>query len=254
MAQLVTAPTRNPRTGGIKDVASFIEETRLAGPADSIVWDAVGCDLPSLTRYGCFDRTEPELGEDGQPVRKSGVEPGAGQTFGDPFALYAGVECWIGGDNEGPKFAEQARALLEAGEDRPIEVNLWAWANGGTNAGARASLIAAIAAADAHADRNYVAQPVIILSRENADLAFAAGALARQDDKLVTATGTPVLATSAAPDDRVAAVGAIVVYRTPVTAAVAADRAENRHLAIAESVYAIGVDCDYRAIVTIQAP
>mgnify|MGYP000073568510 CR=1 FL=1 len=54
MAQLVQAPRRQPRLGGIKDVVGeFVEESRLA--VAEIAWEDSGCGMPKPTRAGCYD-------------------------------------------------------------------------------------------------------------------------------------------------------------------------------------------------------
>lgn len=251
MAQLVTAPARKARTGGIKDIVTFTPEDRLGGPADLIVWDAPGCTFPTETRGGCYTLA---LGEDEDAVAKTGVAPGQGQTVVPPFVQYAGVTCWLGGDNEGDTYLTQADALLTAGEDRGVEAKLWDWAAGAEETSAIASLPAAIGAADTHADQSYVGQPVLLISRMNANLAVAAGVLTAKEGVLTTPTGMPVIASSEVPFDQIAVVGAIAVYATPIRAALGRDIRSNVDLAIAERVYSIGVDCDYRHIVTITAP
>lgn len=251
MAQLVTAPVRKARSGGIKDIVTFIEEERLGGPADLIVWDAAGCTFPSETRGGCYTLA---LADGEEAVAKTGVAPGQGQTIAPPFAQYAGVTCWLGGDNEGDTYAAQAASLLQDGEDRGVEAKLWDWATGAEETSTAAALPAAIGAADTHADANYVGQPVLLISRTNANLAVAAGVIAAKEGVLTTPTGMPVIASSQVPSDQIAVVGAIAVYATPIRSALGRDIRSNMDLAIAERVYSIGVDCDYRHIVTITAP
>lgn len=178
--------------------------------------------------------------------------------IGAPFAQYAGVKCYLGGDNDGPSFAEQASALLGQGEDRMIEAKLWAWASGAsTTLTAADSLTAAIAALEEHADATYVGLPVIILSRSAATLAAAEDALVREGGKLYTPNGVPVLATSAVGDDgqdSVAVIGQPAVYASEARSYTGPQLALNQALGLAERVYAVGVDCEFRATIEVTTP
>lgn len=253
----VAPPARKPRSGGIKDiVGSFILEERLTA-TEKVAWEDSGCGLPELTQAGCFDTTF-ELVEGEVPDKTaSGISVVDG--IAPPFAQYAGVECYLGGDNDGPTYSEQAERLLEQGEDRRIEQVLWDWAlaTGTTALTDAADIVAAIGAVEEYADENYVGQPVIILSRATAVAAFAAGAIERDSGRLVTANGNPVLATGAVPDDEqgeVAAVGWPAVYASQMRSYIAPNLRLNRSLGLAERAYAIGVDCAFRVTVGITTP
>jgi hypothetical protein len=240
MAQQVAPPQRRPRAGGIKSIVdAFINEPRLSvvNAAGGIAWEDAGCGLPSTTRAGCYDGVVPAADKVGTgPTQYTSIIP--------PFAQYKGVECYIGGDSDG-SYIDQAKAILEAGEERGVELRLYTWSKGGPAATTN-SLDNAIATVDEHADANYVGLPIIIMSRFDADLAHQSGVLKREDDgRLVTGNGTPVISTSAADNGTISIIG-----WPAVVAAVGMNRAENIELAIAERVYAIGVDCNYRYAVT----
>lgn len=245
MAQLVQAPSRKPRAGGIKDiVGSYVEEGRLGGPA-GIAWEDATCGFPSPTQAGCYDTVTPAADKEFE---------GYGQytSIDDPFALYAGIECWIGGDSEGDTYPVLARTKLEWGEDRALEAALVAWASASTGTVAAADLVAAIGAADEYADANYVGLPVLLLSRAQADAAFAAGALEFINGQLVTANKTPVLSTSAAAGaDGISIIGYPAVYASSILSRETVSPSDNLGRGLAERVYAIGVDCDFRYTVTI---
>lgn len=245
MTELVQAPVRQPRSGGIKDVIpGIIPVERLGGPA-ALAWEDSTCAFPAQTRTGCWD-TEVD------PADKAFDGVSQYTSIAAAFALYGGAECWIGGDSEGKSYAEQAATILEQGEDRAIEAKLVLWAVGAPTPGTAASISAAIGAADKAADADYVGRPVLILPRDLAQGALAAGALVREDGKLVTANGTPVISTSAYDAaDSIAIIGQPAVYGTSVRAADTVSPSENLARAIAERVYAIGVDCGYRHVVNI---
>lgn len=250
MAELVTAPTRKPRSGGIKSVVGeFTLEPRLT--VAGIAWEDAGCGFPHETRAGCYDDVV-------DPEAKEGDGVDQHESIAPPFARYKGVDCFIGGDNVGDSYVDQAKAALEAGEDREVESQLFLWADAVTiTADSGATISEVIAAAEEAADTGYVGQPVLFMSRHDAALAFAEKALVRENGVLVTGNGTPVIASGVFPDNTwgtVFILGAVEVYATPVVAQVAHAFASNHTLAIAERVYAIGVDCDYRAGFALTTP
>ena len=245
MAQLVQAPTRQPRLGGIKQiVGEFISEERLG--ITPIAWEDSGCGLPKQTRATCYDEVVPIADKEFEGV--DGLT-----SIAPAFAQYAGVECFIGGDSVGASYTEQARTLLEQGEDRMVEQVLWDWISDAA-AQTAASPAEAIAAVEQKADQEYVGRPVIVMSRATADAAFAAGALARENGSLVTPHGNPVLASGSVTDGAVAAIGQPAVYATAIRSAIATNKGSNLTAAIAERVYAIGVDCNYVTLSTVDTP
>lgn len=250
MAQQITAPTRRERQGGLKSVVGpFVEESRLGGPAGSdFGWEDSGCvTAASETRAGCYDQTDDDTLD--ADKLSGGVQIRTIPT--DPFARYVGVECWIGGDADGMSFAEQARTNLEAIEDREVEAMIVAWASGATETEAD-TLVAAIAAAEAHADASYVGAPVLIMSRSDVELAAAAGALEWRDGRLSTkANNSWVIGTFAVTPGTVYVTGALGVYASPIIARDSLQHTANRARALAERIYAFGVDCDYRHAVTV---
>jgi hypothetical protein len=178
-------------------------------------------------------------------------------TIGDPVARYAGVECFIGGDTVGDSYEQQARTLLSQGEDREIEALLWGWAAAAATPGAAASVDEAIGLAEQYADTHYVGAPILLMSRAAAVAGDEAGVLHRDGDRLVTTNGNWVLATGAVPDEDlldVIAIGAVAVYASDATSYTALEHTENMALAIAERIYAVGVDCTFRYAVTVTAP
>lgn len=246
LTQNVPAPQRQARSGGIKDIVGDFTTVERLGHTEGITWDSVGCTFPRPTRAGCIDEVTESVDKTGDGVV---IENG----IGIPFALYSGVACFVGGDNEGPSYTDQAQALLSAGEDRAVEAKLWAWIDAGTDTAA-ASLAAAIGAAEEHADANYIGQPVLVLSREDVISAKAAGILERIDGQLVSPNKTPVLSTSAATTGVVGIIGRPAVYATTAVAFRAPDLAANTDFAIAERIYAVGVDCNYRRTYTVTIP
>lgn len=177
-------------------------------------------------------------------------------SISDPFVRYAGVECFLGGDQDGPSYRDQAATLLEQGEDRAIESVLWTWAVAAGSPGTATTIAGAVALVEEQADTAYVGAPVIVMSREAADLAFAAHVLTREDGKLITPNGNLVLATGTAPSGdvgKVIAIGQPAVYANTQIVAEAPGLDTNRDMAIAERAYAIGVDTNYRYMVAVSS-
>lgn len=246
MAQKVTAPQRQPRVGGIKSVAStFIDEPRLL-VEDNLVWEDSGCGFPAGTRAGCYDTVVASAPKEFEAPDNLG-------TIGPAFAQVAGISCWIGGDNdEAGTYQAQAQRKLEATEDRAIEAKLWAWADAATGTVASPDLVAALAAAEEHADAEYVGAPLILLSRQNVTLLKAEGALEiRENGAIHTANGNRVVASSSFGSDAVAAIGWPAVYASAVVTAMAHDHTKNVDVALAERAYSVGVDCEYRFTATV---
>lgn len=251
MAQEIAPPQRQRRTFGISTVTAIVRETRMGGPAgDEFVYETSGCDTTiAETRAGCFDtRVDPDLDD---PKSPNGVSP-EGLIGEGPFALYKGVECYLGGDQDGPNYEEQARAYLEFMEDRGVEAKVADWL--GAAATTAPSLVRAIGVAEAAADAQYIARPVLWMNRADAEEAAAAGALEADGDTLKTMLGTPVVASHVFTAGEVSASGQPIVLAGEVVATVAAKLAQNVEMAIAERVYGLAIDCGFQYVVSVDAP
>jgi hypothetical protein len=232
----VSPPQRKPRRGGIKSVVGeFVSAERL-GAANALQWISDGCEFPKAAPGLCYSPT-PVTGD----KTFVGIDHGTGPIFG----LYQGVECYLGANTD---YEDRARALLEQGEGRGVEEVLWEYANtaGGTGP-AQTSWVAAIGQMDEAADTLYLGQPVIMLSRFAAVQARAAKAILGDEEtgRLWTANGTPVIATSAAPDNVAVVMGWPTIYASEITAVRARNHVVNQELAIAERLYGIAIDCEW---------
>ncbi len=246
MATLVAPPRRRPRAGGIKSIVDgFTPSERLGALQGGLAWEEAVCGTGlSATRAGCYDVTvNPALDE-----QKEGDGPVQYGAIGEPFARYAAVECFAGGDQD-ESFEAQAQRKLELLEDREVEAVLWDWASAAPSPATAATIKAAVAAADQYADQNYVGLPVIVMSRQNAVIAED---VVRSGDSLITVNGTPVLATGEADNGSIAVIGWPEVWASPVLARQALDHRRNIDFGLAERIYAIGVDCDFRHTITIE--
>lgn len=243
---LVPAPHREPRRGGIKTVTGEFTHLERLGAAEQIEYISDGCVWPSLAPGLCW-----------------GADPGGNKTFGGfdiengvggIFAQYVGVECFLGAGNDA-EFTQRAERQLVYGEAHEVEAALVAWAGAGTAAGSGAGIGAAIAAAEEWADQYYIGAPVILMSRRNASLGKSDGALEGDGLGAVwTVNGTPVVATWLMPDDKIYVIGWPTVYASDIASAAGHDLTHNREMALAERIYAMAVDCLFRAVVTVTAP
>lgn len=240
----VAAPVRQKRLGGIRAAATWVTNARI-GAADGITYQSDGCTFPQPAIGLCF----------GEAVvtEKTGEGIDLLEGIGEPFALYGGIECFLGPDDG--DFIERARNVLLEGEDRVIEDRLGDWADGGTAIGAQADIVEAIAAVEQHADTNYLGRPIILMSRSDAVRAASAVAIEYGIDGLpYTVNGTPVVASGNLAAGTVMVIGAVTVLRSGTNDIDTIDHTFNTRWAVAEAVYSILVDCNYRAFATITPP
>lgn len=240
----VAPPRRPARRGGIKAVVGeFVAQERL-GAAAGIQWISQGCTFPKSAPGLCY-QPAPPTGD----KTFEGVEWGSGPIFG----LYEGVQCFL---NEESDYDARARALLEAGEDRAIEDELWKFADTiDAVAPGTLSIIAAVGWAEEAADSNYLGQPVILMSRTNSIRAAAESILGfDRDGNIWTPNGTPVLASGEFPDGFIMVIGWPSVYVSPFVVTRGMDWRVNQEMAIAERIYGLAIDCNFAGKITVAAP
>jgi hypothetical protein len=243
---LVPTPTRPPRKGGLKAiVGDFIVTARL-GAAANVQYLSEGCAFPSVAPGLCWGTVQ--TGD--KTADGISVENGITSIFGQ----YAGVECFLDFQSD-REYAQRATNNLERGEHSEIEAVLAGWAAGGT-AGSTGSIVAAVGAADQYADQRYTGLPVILMNRGTAVLAAAEGAIDGDFESglMYTANGTPVLASWVVPANKIFVIGWPTVYVSETTTTTAKDLTTNVEMAIAERLYAVAVDCLFRAVITVTLP
>jgi len=229
----VEPPARRNRRGGIRTVASFVPQERLAATS-TVQYTSEGCGLPQDDWTLCYDLT-PSADEktfDGVDTNVSPIPN---------FVAYSGVECFLNSEDD---FAARARNLLALGEDRIVERKLGAYLLSQATPGTAASVVAAVAAADQFLDTSYPGLGVIVMSRAGAVYAKSADVVSGDDQgALWTVNGTPVLASGEVSDDYVFATGAISVFEGPVTNITAPLWGTNVQAAIAERAFGLAFDC-----------
>lgn len=232
----IQAPVRTDRVGGIGKVATFRPNDRI-GIAEGVVFQSDGCTFPQTEENRCYAAAAvPDKTYDGIEID---------DAIGAPVTLYAGVSCFIAPD---PDEYERAERALASGRDRVLEELLGTWAAGGTALTAGGSVAGAIAEVEQDLDDNYIGRGVILMSRADAVRADAEGALEAHDDGIpTTVNGTPVIASGRVVSGTVYGLGSIVVEHSATSTRETINPTENKHYALAEAVYVLAVDCEYRA-------
>jgi hypothetical protein len=236
LALPVTAPVRPARLGGIRQVATWVEDARV-GAAETVIFQSDGCTFPQLAIGLCYGETT--------ATEKVGAGIANQAGIGAPFAMYGGIKCFLGPDSD---LAERARNVLLDGEDRMIEDRLEAYATGGTALAAGTTLIGAVANIEQDMDDKYLGRGFLLMARSDAVRARAAGAIIDPglDYVPTTVNGTPVVASGRVAAGTVYGLGATTVLRSPVSTVEVLDPRSNDEWQIAEAVYAVVVDCAYR--------
>jgi hypothetical protein len=203
----IEPPRRSPRTGGLLSVAEVRDVARLAA-ANGVQYVADPCLFDFGDAGFCYGDLLPGDADD-----KVYTGIGTGASIINNFAAYYGVECFINDDGD---LADRARSAFDLAESRNVEEKFAVWLNARTVDVGVAGIIDAIAGADEHADDNYIARPILHMSRDTATRAYAADALIRlEDGTLITPHGTPVDASGRYGND-VWVTGAVLVLRSPL--------------------------------------
>lgn len=198
---------------------------------------------------------------------------GLGFEQGDPFHIYAGVECNLFGSTEAD-YAQKAQERLELGEQRAAEQALWDQtfrqrAVNLTPAGGAVSPAAALGLLEEYAGNTYGGVPVIHAGRRLSVLLAAKSAVKGSE----TVTGSDFVNGAgyfgvAGPDDEEAVpapivageneawmyvTGAVSLRRGPARIHNAVSTVSNDRIALAERTYVPTVDCMVGAIlVTLE--
>lgn len=237
--QTVTGPTRTARQGGLSAIAEFELDPRI-GATETVSWISDPCTFPQPAIGLCWET--PSFPADA----KTGEAIDIVDAISAPFALYGGVECFLGPDND---FDMRAQLILDQGADRALETKLVAWADDAT-AISSTDIMDALANVENALDAAYAGRGVILMNR--GDVIRVHNSLMMGLDGIpVTTNNTPVISTSAVPAGTVLGVGAIKVVHGPTVAHGAPNERQNREMWIAEQVYVILVDCAIRLRATV---
>lgn len=239
----IERPRRRPRKGGLSSVIEFTQSDRLFA-GNGVQFDADQCMLPVGSVQLCYT---PNVGA----TDKQGEGTSWGEGIGVNFAGYVGVECFLH-EGSAADFQDRARRGFEAGQDRFVEAQVWAWLAAATGLAAATSIASAIGKLEEHADANYVGMPILHLSREDVNLAAAAGIIETEPGSglLFTVNGTPVVASSAYASGTIAISGDMTGVQSELRVRSDISHKTNRELAIAERAFNVAVDCDFREKIT----
>lgn len=229
----VQPPLRHARKGGIMSVADVVEEQRLA-IGGKLAYTDVDFGIALGDAVLCY----PEAVQD--PKAYAGVE--TFESIGYTAAVYAGVQCFIGGVD----YAAEARKVLDAAFARKVEESLDAHvtASPTTPIGATDSLLEAVALLDNQGDAvEFPGAPTLLMNRGDAVRARAEKAIfGDKEGNLWTINGTPVVASAEFTAGRVALTGSITIYKSPVESFATIDHIHNREMAVAEQAFNIILD------------
>lgn len=238
----IDAPPRAPARGGLLSVANVIDAAdshasfgveyqtfELCGPQRNGLWSAP-CGSNLL-----------ELGYDLEKLFT-----GPHLISGDPFAVYAGVECDLSGT-----YGAEARARLESGEEITVSGAYYQLLASefvpGRQIGTYApgNVVGAIAALEQAIGMGYGGLAIIHMSRANALLAVSqhAAFLDPLSGGLATGLGTPIAVGAGYFGDRIWATGSVNIWRTPVRTYDVPDVMKNTAQTLAERIYVIATDC-----------
>lgn len=234
----VAPPRREARLGGLLTVAEVRDEERLAA-SNRAQFIQDPCNFTFGDTGFCYGDIDPSEDTD-----KTYQGIASNESVVLNFAAYYGVQCFI---NDESDVRQRAESVFPFAEGRHVESKFAAWLNAGAVTSSVAGIIDAIAAADEWADDNYIARPILHMNRDSAVRAVAAQALfADAEGNLRTPNGNPAVASGRYGAD-VWVTGATLVLRSPLVVTEARATTVNKEEAVAERVYGIIVDCDFRA-------
>jgi hypothetical protein len=226
----IQPPTRAERVGGLTQAAEFRPEPRLA-MAEGVTFQSDGCDFPDTEELRCYTA-------DVEDKTFAGIDLLDG--IGAPITLYAGVKCFMGPD---PDMQERARRTLDQGRDRVLEEYLGTWAAGATAIPGAGGVQAALARVEQELDDNYIGRGTILMSRQDAILL---GALQTDLPEIITRVGSRVIASGKIAPGTIYGLGQVLVLHGSRNEVFTNHPRTNTLWALAEEVFAIAVDCNFR--------
>lgn len=248
----VETPTRTAPLGGLMAVANVIDSSD-PHLAQGLTFVPDACDLPLLTPGSCWVTENPV------PTEKTFEGIGDPVTSPVTFVLHAGVECFVGPDQD---FDRRARQVLDFGESIVVEAILRTnLLDPAASIGTEANIQSAVARAEQYLSANYPALGLIHADRRQTSLGIAAQSLLRVGSRIETGQGVPVAngggygsLTGAATADPefIFATGQVNIWRTEVVQTDTVDWTHNTALALVERQYAITIDCGLIAKITLD--
>lgn len=251
MASFLTVdnPQRRAPRGGLMAVANVID-TQNGHILQGITYTPDACDFPSLTPGSCW------VSEDGGLTEKvfDAVPDAVNAVLS--FTLHAGVECFIGPDDD---FAARATRVLENGESLAVEKALYNILNAPVALATETTIQGAVARAEQWLANHYNGLGMIHMDRRDASFALQAGSIEANDNySLETKQGVPVANgggygdVDGAPDGVLFATGQVNIWRTGIVQTGTYKLDTNASIALVERSYAITIDCGALAKITVD--
>jgi hypothetical protein len=237
----VEAPAVTPHPFGLFSVAQPASPAGTSWQA-GVRWKSSACLKPDTTEDPCIS---------GNTVPAKVVQDCADESTGEfkPFTVYSYFK------RSGESFdvaRAEAEAVLQGGEEYAVEKHLWeamaalvpAPDAPSDSAAYPNQLVACLAEVEAQLASNYFGTGVIHMNRGTA--AALGPWLIRENGKLHTLTGTPVVAGAGYESTgtiNMYGTGNVAVRRGPIDTVEAADMTVNDFYALAERTYVVGWDC-----------
>lgn len=258
--ELVDGPPRLAVPYGLFSLLAFRSGQRWEG--GGVTWETLTCEpLGTLGMVDCDPQTTAT-----KDLAKMPVDPG----HASPFTVYGHYTCSpVGVTDEAYNLAV---AHLTTREEQQVEQTLWtgdlgnvpnfSGANGypaptDVTPANGATVWQAVSTLELEFPEEYGSLGVLHMSRKNASLALAAGALSSTGGRLVTALGTPVVAGVGYPNTEIVASSQLFAYRSDIFpgdlgASGFLNTENNNYTALAERSYLIGFDPCGLASVTVS--
>lgn len=257
LAQVET-PTITPAVGGLLAVANVIPTTDphfMSG----VDYEQVPCGIPAFAPGLCFPDTR--IGVDEEEAKQFDSTPG--YRTGTPFAIYAGIECYLSERDDFPRLALQAITLGETvAVERAVQLSILNGEDTEVIPGVHSPLMA-VALLEQYAASRYGGVPTFHLNRFGTTLLIDKGVFKGDSDGRVTTqqgslvangagytgTGPNDTATPPAPIEAtdtqfwLYATGQVNIWSGPVIANEATAQETNRARAIAERTYVATAEC-----------
>lgn len=245
MVSYLTVPTpeRRPYKGGLLSVANVVDVTD-GHFAQGVQFIPENSAMPQPAPGLCWTTLDPAPTGDKE---FDGIAP---ENTAEVFALYSGVLCFAGPDND---FDARAEAQLNSAETYGIEQMLATMLNALPVLGAAAEIVEAVGRAEQWLGSNYQGLGIIHMDRFATTVASSAQILSRTGEyPIETFQQTPVANGAGYGDEdgngtpvevaHLFATGLVTVWRSAITTIHVIDPETNREMALSERIYAVAID------------
>lgn len=252
----VEVPSITPARGGLKAVANLVPNSDAHIGLGGVDYTPEACGVPAPAPGLCLPNAA--LGVDEDAEKEFGGVP---FIAGEPFALYKGVECDLGGWQE---YGDRASRGLELGESFGLESAIQKIILNGDDTEVLAgeySMVSGVAALEQYAASVYGGAPTFHVSRYGTTFLFDKGVFDSDDDFVVTTKQGSLVAngggySSTGPGGVEAgpgqfwlyASGQVNIFHGDITVSEAKALPTNRAFALAERIYVPTIECFVAAV------